>query len=115
MVLSPLFRRNQKLCFPMTVRCTALPSYHFHENFKNIKINFVVSLPGNPRNKTALRPGFSLMDWIRLTKSGKDLSGTGGQILEVTPRELSLHRTRKDAWMAINGKEAIVVILDQRS
>ena len=24
--------------------------------------------------------------------------------MEVTPRELSIHRTRKDAWMAINGK-----------
>ncbi len=44
------------------------------------------------------------MDWIRLTKSGKDLSGTGGKILEVTRKELSRHRTRKDAWMAIDGK-----------
>jgi hypothetical protein len=44
------------------------------------------------------------MDWIRLTKSGKDLSGTGGRILEITPKELSKHKTRKDAWMAINGE-----------
>jgi cytochrome-b5 reductase len=62
------------------------------------------SIPGNPRNKVALRPGFSLMDWIRLTKSGQDLSGTGGRILEISPKELAKHRTRKDAWMAINGK-----------
>jgi hypothetical protein len=40
----------------------------------------------------------------RLTKSGKDLSGTGGRILEVSPKELAKHRTRKDAWMAINGE-----------
>ena len=30
---------------------------------------------GNPRNKVALLKGFSIMDWVRLTKSGKDLTG----------------------------------------
>ena len=58
---------------------------------------------GNPRNKVALRPGYSLMDWIKLTKSGKDLAGTGGKLLQVTPAELARHKYRKDAWMAING------------
>ena len=43
------------------------------------------------------------MDWIRLTKSGKDLTGTGGKILKVTKKELARHNKRKDAWMAING------------
>ena len=33
------------------------------------------SATGNPRNKVALAKGFSLMDWIRLSKSGKDLTG----------------------------------------
>lgn len=32
---------------------------------------------GNPRNKCALQPGHSLMDWIRLGASGKDLTGVG--------------------------------------
>lgn len=62
------------------------------------------SRAGNPRNKVALKPGFSLMDWIRLTKSGKDLAGTGGRLLRVTKAELKKHSSRKDAWMAINGK-----------
>ncbi|KAJ8942027.1 hypothetical protein NQ318_002781 [Aromia moschata] len=31
----------------------------------------------NPRNKCALQPGHSLMDWIRLGSSGKDLTGVG--------------------------------------
>ena len=44
------------------------------------------------------------MDWIRLTKSGKDLTGTGGKLLRVSKTELKKHNTRKDAWMAINGK-----------
>ena len=62
------------------------------------------SLTGNPRNKVALRPGFSLMDWIKLTKSGKDLAGTGGRLIPVTPSELRKHNKRSDAWMALNGK-----------
>ena len=44
------------------------------------------------------------MDWIRLTKSGKDLAGTGGRILNVTSQELRKHNKRIDAWMALNGK-----------
>lgn len=52
----------------------------------------------------ALQPGHSLMDWIRLTKSGKDLAGTGGRLLQVSLLELRKHHKRKDAWMAINGK-----------
>ena len=61
-------------------------------------------LTGNPRNKVALKPGFSLMEWIRLTKSGKDLAGTSGRLLEVTAEELRKHKKRSDAWIALNGK-----------
>ena len=66
------------------------------------------SATGNPRNKVALGRGFSLMDWVRLTKSGKDLSGVGGPFVkgkprEVTRQELKKHRKRQDAWMALNG------------
>ncbi len=67
-------------------------------------VNVIIPCPtGNPRNKVALKPGFSLMDWIRLTKSGKDLAGTGGKILNVTTAELKKHRKKDDAWLAING------------
>ena len=62
------------------------------------------SATGNPRNKIALRPGYSLMDWIRLTKTpGINLSGVGGRYRNVTTTELKQHSTRDDAWMAING------------
>jgi len=44
------------------------------------------------------------MDWIRLTQSGVDLAGTGGQFLQVTLDELKKHRARSDAWLVINGK-----------
>ena len=65
----------------------------------------VGSATGNPRNKIALRPGYSLMDWIRLTKTpGKDLSGRGGRRChDVTLKELKIHSKRDDAWTAING------------
>ena len=42
-------------------------------------------------------------DWIRLIKSGVDLSGTGGKLLEVTPKELYRHRSKNDCWLALDG------------
>ena len=61
------------------------------------------SATGNPRNKVALTPGHSLLDWIKLGKSGKDLTGVGGRRLDVTTEELAKHCTEDDAWTAIKG------------
>jgi cytochrome-b5 reductase len=66
------------------------------------------SATGNPRNKVGLKKGFGLMDWVRLTKSGKDLTGVGGprvngRLREITKAELRKHKYKKDAWMALNG------------
>lgn len=58
---------------------------------------------GNPRNKTALAPGHSLMDWIRLGASKVDLTGVGGIPQVVTMTELAKHNQRNDAWIAIRG------------
>ncbi|KAM9353396.1 cytochrome b5 reductase 4 isoform 1-T1 [Symphorus nematophorus] len=55
------------------------------------------------RNKVALKPGHSLMDWIRFSKSGKDLTGLRGRLIEVTPEELKKHNTRDDCWTCIRG------------
>ncbi|KAH8270907.1 hypothetical protein KR018_012583 [Drosophila ironensis] len=62
------------------------------------------SATGNPRNKCALKPGHSLMNWIRLCNSGADLSGTGGKVVPVTRHELGQHNRVSDAWMAIRGR-----------
>ncbi|XP_068040049.1 cytochrome b5 reductase 4 isoform X2 [Anomalospiza imberbis] len=50
-----------------------------------------------------LKPGRSLMDWIRLTKSGKDLTGLKGRLTEVTEDELSKHNKKEDCWICIRG------------
>ncbi|CAO1406777.1 unnamed protein product [Diamesa serratosioi] len=61
------------------------------------------SATGNPRNKTALKPGHSLIHWIRLGNSGVDLVGNKGQIRPVSYEELSKHNKCDDLWMAIRG------------
>lgn len=58
---------------------------------------------GSLRNKVSLGPGRSLMDWIRLGKTGQDLTGVGGQPIDVTTEELAKHCTDGDVWMALNG------------
>ncbi|XP_022652827.1 cytochrome b5 reductase 4-like isoform X3 [Varroa destructor] len=57
---------------------------------------------GSGRNKVALAPGHSLVDWIRLAHR-EDLAGTGGRTLRVTPEELEKHCTPDDAWICIKG------------
>ncbi|XP_050996770.1 cytochrome b5 reductase 4 [Acomys russatus] len=55
------------------------------------------------RSKVPLKQGRSLMDWIRLTKSGKDLTGLKGAIIEVTEEELKKHNKKDDCWICIRG------------
>ncbi|XP_053237359.1 cytochrome b5 reductase 4 isoform X4 [Podarcis raffonei] len=55
------------------------------------------------RSKVPLKPGRSLMDWIRLSKSGKDLTGLKGRLIEVTEEELAKHNKRTDCWICIRG------------
>lgn len=59
---------------------------------------------GSGRNKVALKPGHSLMDWIKLGARSTDLAGTGGKLLEVSTAELAKHNTPEDCWIAIYGK-----------
>ncbi|KAK9432437.1 hypothetical protein V1505DRAFT_246178 [Lipomyces doorenjongii] len=58
------------------------------------------------REKVALDPGFSQLDWATLKNSGKDLSGrpNGVPHVQITFDELKLHSTQEDAWTALGGK-----------
>ena len=56
------------------------------------------------RPKVALQPGRSLMDWIRLGASGKDIQGFGGKKMTVTMEELAKHDKIDDCWMLLRGK-----------
>lgn len=47
------------------------------------------------------------MDWIRLGNSGKDLTGTGGAVLNVTKGMLAQHNQPNDAWLCIRGNQVL--------
>lgn len=49
------------------------------------------------------------MDWIRFSKSGKDLTGLRGRLIEVTPEELQKHNKRDDCWTCIRGKSGWII------
>ena len=59
---------------------------------------------GTTRNKVVLAPGHSLMDWIRLGQSGKDLQGFNGRTQPVTVDELAKHNKENDCWMLLRGR-----------
>ncbi|XP_063954853.1 cytochrome b5 reductase 4-like isoform X2 [Lytechinus pictus] len=66
-----------------------------------------LSVPGgsSSRIKVSLKPGRSLMDWVRLGKQqGRRLNGVQGQRMEVTEEELAKHNKIDDGWLAIRGK-----------
>lgn len=57
------------------------------------------------RIKAALKPGRSLMDWVRLGKQqGKKLNGVQGQKMDVSEEELAKHNKIDDGWLAIRGE-----------
>jgi cytochrome b involved in lipid metabolism len=58
---------------------------------------------GNSRNKVSLKPGRSLMDWIRLGNSGKDLQGFSGKFHKVSTEELAEHNSTDDVWICLRG------------
>lgn len=61
---------------------------------------------GKAREKVMLKPGFHLMDWMRLTQTANDLSGRAGKPAsqKIPPSELKKHKSKYDAWTSFNGK-----------
>ncbi|KAA1477165.1 cytochrome b5 [Dentipellis sp. KUC8613] len=56
------------------------------------------------REKVALTPGHSPLDWANLKSSGTDLRGGAEQLMRIPPSVLKMHNKRDDAWSAFNGK-----------
>ena len=44
-----------------------------------------------------------MFEWTKLCHSGKDMSGTGGRMLKVSPEELAAHSSDKDIWTSVRG------------
>lgn len=56
------------------------------------------------KKKVNLGRGYSLMDWIRLTKQTPDIAGNQGILRRITPEELAQHNKEDDCWLAILDK-----------
>ena len=57
------------------------------------------------RKQERLKKGFGLSDWVRLTKSAKDLAQRGGGGLRrISREEVAQHDSIHDAWMILKGK-----------
>ncbi len=63
------------------------------------------------RPKVSLKQGRSLMDWIRLGASGRDIQGFGGKFHTVTMEELAKHSQVDDCWMLLRGINFRVLVL----
>ncbi|GFR47511.1 hypothetical protein Agub_g9143 [Astrephomene gubernaculifera] len=58
------------------------------------------------RSKVPLEKGYTQVDWLRLAKSGADLTGRDGQPLrrDISLAEVRQHASAEDAWMVLRGK-----------
>ncbi|ORZ31890.1 cytochrome b5-like heme/steroid binding domain-containing protein, partial [Catenaria anguillulae PL171] len=62
--------------------------------------------PGSGRNKVALEPGHSPLDWAQYKNSGQDLTGipAGQPRVRLTMDEVAKHKSVDDCWTVLNGK-----------
>lgn len=61
---------------------------------KNVIKNEIIG-----RNKT----GKSMMDWVKLLNTGKDMRNVGKKLLKLTIEEISKHNKKEDCWIILNG------------
>lgn len=59
---------------------------------------------GSGRNKVALKPGHSMVGWIRFANNHPNINGLQGKQMVVSAEELRKHDQVDDCWLAIRGK-----------
>ncbi|KAK9454872.1 hypothetical protein V1511DRAFT_501218 [Dipodascopsis uninucleata] len=91
---------------PTSVR--SLPKYTVsHMAPPQASAQMTLAAARRQRQKVALEPGYSQLDWANLKKSGKNLNGLSpGQApnIRVSLEELKMHSSPEDAWTALGGK-----------
>ena len=99
---SPLHSSNSSLDLKMAGQ-NLLPAFPAANSPQRLQVT--------GRAKVALKPGRSLMDWIRLGRSSQDLNGFNGKIMDISVEELAKHTKQEDAWIAIRGNTSIIQYL----
>lgn len=62
-----------------------------------------IRAPRANREKVMLKPGFHLVDWMKLTQVSTDMRGPG-PLRKISLAELATHKSQFDAWTAYKGK-----------
>ena len=62
-----------------------------------------IRAPRASREKVMLKPGFHLVDWMRLTQVSSDMRSPG-PLRKISLAELATHKSKYDAWTAYKGK-----------
>ncbi len=74
------------------------------DNSSTNNLSVTGNATGSGRTRVVLKPGHSLLDWIKLSAKSTNLSGTNGQIIRVSMEELEKHKTVDDCWICVRGK-----------
>ena len=61
--------------------------------------------PGKRPSKVPYEKGYSQMDWMRLSRNSRSLTGCSGPPRkEITMEEVAAHNTVEDGWTVVRGK-----------
>lgn len=80
---------------------------HETEFVRALRPAVIQATAGSKITKVPYEKGYSQMHWVRLTKSGANLSGrpAGSKLrTDITPEEVAEHSTDEDGWTIFRGR-----------